>query len=345
MKIYIIVIFLFSNIVGFALLKPERDTLFVAFWNLENLYDTLDDPFKDDAEFLPDSKKDWTGERFSKKLFNLARIIRSMNFEKGPDILGICESENEFALTSLINKNLKDMNYEIAYRESPDRRGIDVALIVRKDKFKLISIKADTVILPDNYPTRLILNVKLKSSIGEIIDVFVNHWPSRRGGVEKSEKNRIAAAEVLKRNVDVILKKNPEAKIIIMGDFNDEPSNISINEVLDAKMYDCNMMRSGGMIPSAALYNLSSVTQSLGMGSYKFQDQWNMIDQIIISGGLISNNKIEYLSESFHVYKNEIMVTHSGKYEGAPFPTFGGDRYLGGYSDHFPVVAKFLIRK
>lgn len=344
MKNLLMIILITTSLSAFACSKNNGDTLFVAFWNVENLFDTIDDLNKDDSEFLPSSKKEWDEEKLEKKMFNLSRVIISMNNGEGPDLMGFAECENEAVFTEMVNKHLSNFSYNIAYRESPDNRGIDVAFIYNKNKFDLVSVIGDTVTLPSNYPTRLILSITLKTKTGEDLYIFVNHWPSRRGGETESEKNRIAAAEVLRTKVDELFKTNPDSKIIIMGDFNDEPNNVSITDHLKANYYDCNAMIAGNIPPMNELYNLAAKSKQMGLGSFKFQTYWNLIDQIIISGALLGGQNFDYICDSFEIYKPYFMVTRSGKYEGAPLPTYGGDRYIGGYSDHFPVIAKFLMK-
>ena len=345
MKNYLIkftpVIFIALSI---SLYAQKIDTLFVAFWNQENFFDAIDDPDKNDEEFLPTGDKEWTNERLDVKENHHARIIRSMNNGKGPDLLGVCEVEHESVLDSMISKYLSDINYKVAYLESPDNRGIDNGLIYNADKFKVISVSGDTVHLSDGYPTRLILGVKLLTNNNDTLIVYVNHWPSRRGGEEKSEPNRVSAAETLRSSVQKDFMKNPNSKIIIIGDFNDEPGNNSILKTLMAHPVYCDSIPQGDEISSSAqLFNLSYKAYKDGLGSYKYRDDWNLLDQVIVSGDLLTGDKFHYLCNSYEVYKPYAMVTHSGTYEGAPFPTYGGRRYLGGYSDHFPVFAKFLI--
>ncbi len=323
----------------------KYDTLVVAFYNQENLFDAVDDPTKDDSEFLPSAKKEWTQERYEKKMFNMARVIRSMSKNTGPDILGVCEVENQAVLETMVGKHLSDLKYQVVYKESPDNRGIDVGLIFKKDKFTLISMHADNVDLSDHYPTRLILCAELLTKSKDTLHVFVNHWPSRRGGAVASEKNRVAAAQTLKSDVDRLLAKSNKANIIAMGDFNDEPINNSIKETLNAQPFTCADSEKPSKGYQKNLYNLAYSKKMNGEGSYKYQSEWDMIDQIIVSGNLLTNKSLHLLCSSFEIYKPDFAVTHSGKYEGAPFPTYGGVRYLGGYSDHFPVIAKFLTLK
>ena len=322
------------------------DTLVVAFWNLENLFDTIDDPEKNDKEWLPDGEKEWTEERLDKKFYNLARVIRSMNSNNGPDLLGVCEVENQAVLDSMISRYLSDLGYKTAYIESPDNRGIDNGLIYKTQLFKLLNVQADTVHLSDAWPTRLIFGVNLLTKENEKITVFVNHWPSRSGGEKESEPNRIAAAQTLRSAVDRIFEQEQNAQIFLIGDFNDEPTDISLLNYLQAEPLKCDSNATLSLVKDVDtdLFNLSYNLYENGIGSYKYKDDWNMLDQIIVSRELLLGQKMRYICGSFEVYKPEYIVTKTGNYKGAPFPGYGGSRYLGGYSDHFPVIAKFLFR-
>ncbi len=337
-----VIIILFLTVSTYS---QQEDTLYIAFWNVENLFDTIDDPLKDDAEWLPESEKEWTEERLEIKMNNLSRIIRSMNDSKGPDILGVCEVENKAVLKRLVDTFLSEMNYGIAYAESPDNRGIDNGLIYRLDLFSLLSVVADTVHLPDLYPTRVIFNANLLTKNSDTLNIFVNHWPSRRGGQEESEINRISAAQTLRNRVDYYFNKNSTSKIIIMGDFNDDPVNVSLTETLQAFPLKCDTIVTGTEInETRTLFNLSYSKFEEGDGSYKYRDTWNMLDQIIVSYSLLTEEDFSYLCNSFEVYKPEIMITKSGRFEGTPFPTFGGRNYLGGFSDHFAITSKFIMK-
>jgi len=340
----LIVTNLFILLFSFNCSAQPEDTLFVAFWNLQNLFDTIDDPAIDDEEFLPESELEWTEDRLDKKMYNLARIIRAMNDGNGPDLLGVCEVENQAVLNSMINKFLPDLKYKTAYLESPDNRGIDNGLIFKAEKFKLLNVQADTVHLSDGWPTRLIFGANLLSNENKKITVFVNHWPSRSGGQLESEPKRISAAQTLRNSVDRIFQTDSLANIFIIGDFNDDPVDVSVLETLVVHPVKCDSSNLDYEIESGKkLYNLSYESYEKGEGSYKYRDTWNMLDQIIVSGSIIIGNDLNYICNSFEVFKPEIIVTKSGKYEGTPFPTYGGRRYLSGFSDHFPVIAKFKI--
>jgi hypothetical protein len=324
--------------------QQQNDTLYLAFWNTQNLFDTVDDPDKNDEDFLPEGELQWNEDRLDKKMYNLARIIRMMNSETGPDILGVCEVENQEVLELMVAKYLFDMHYKIAYLESPDNRGIDNGLIYKSDKYKLISLQADTVSLADGWPTRLIFGVNLLTDQDEKITVFVNHWPSRSGGQVESEPKRVSAAKTLRNAVDRIFSSDQNSKIFIIGDFNDDPVNLSVLETLKAHPIKCDSLPNDFEMNSRGeLFNLSYQSFEYGEGSFKFRDTWNMLDQIIVSGSLITGNTIRYICNSFEVFRPNQIVTQTGQYQGTPFPTYGGKRYLGGYSDHFPVFAKFEI--
>lgn len=325
--------------------ETKPDTIFAASWNLENFFDTINDTLKNDEEFLPGGIRQWNKERLEKKYYNLARVIRSMNDGRGPDILGVVETEHQTLLDTMDNNFLKDMNYGSVYLESPDNRGIDNGLIYRKNLFSILSVTGDTVHLPDAYPTRLILKVDLLTLSNDTLYVFVNHWPSRRGGERESEINRITAAGVLRKNVDNVLSGNPGALVLIMGDFNDEPTNNSLLNTLKAHPIICDSIATDVTAENDdELYNLSYQAYEEGSGTYKYKDNWNMLDQIIVSKAILTGEGIHYICNSFEIYAPHFMVTQSGKYAGTPFPTYGGIKYLGGYSDHFPVTAKFTFK-
>ena len=345
-KFTLLLIFAIIVFSSLSCAQKSNDTLFVAFWNLQNLFDTIDDPDKRDEQFLPDGDYEWTDERLDIKLNHLARVIRSMNNEKGPDLLGVCEVEHQSMLDSMIIRYLSDKNYKVAYVESPDKRGIDNGLIYDAHKFEILAVSGDTVLLAGNWPTRPIVNATLIYKNIDTLSVYINHWPSRSRGRELSEPNRISAATTLRKSVDEEFADNPNAKIIIIGDFNDEPGNISILDSLNAHPIICDSLPNGNEFETGAeLFNISYQAYNNGLGTYKYRDDWNMLDQVIVSGDLITNPEFYYICNTFEIYKPYFLKTHSGKYKGTAFPTYGGKRYLGGYSDHFPVTVKFLIKR
>jgi len=325
--------------------KPASRTLgdfYVANWNVENLFDTKDDPKnKYDNEFLPNNiTTRWTRVRLDTKLNNLSRVIRSMNHGKGPDILGLEEVEHEHLVKKLTDK-LGKKPYGIAYRESRDRRGIDAALIYNRKLFTLIQTDSYKVPLRYGSKTRDILHAELKDRNGETLHVFVNHWPSRGGGIELSDPKRFSAARTLSKAISSIFKGEKKAHVIVLGDFNDEPSSKSVSGILKVNPYPSKT----GYQPKK-LYNLMSKKSAKGQGTYfhsfRGNIQWRMYDQIIVSGTLLNNATIDYDKGSMEIAGPSFMLSSKGKSKGAPYSTFGrGERYLGGYSDHMPVGARF----
>ncbi len=334
------IILLFVTSAGSKLFAQKKDTLTVAFWNTENLFDIFDDKDKNDEDFLPTSKKQWTLERYNTKLQHLAQVIKDMNTGRGPDVLGLAELENKKVVEDLVNPNLDGMEYQIVHYNSPDQRGISVALLFKSTVFELLGSSVDTVHLSTNHPTRLILHAMLLTRSKDTLNFFVNHWPSRVGGQDESESYRISAAQTLRSSVDKLLAGNPASKIIIMGDFNDEPDNKSIAETLGAEHLIC-----GKADPKYSLHNLAWTRKSNGEGTLSYRGQWNMLDQIIVSSGLLNtkSKSAQAICESFEIFKPDYLVQKDEKYKGSPFPTYGGNKYLGGYSDHFSVNAKIVI--
>jgi len=338
----ILIAFLFNSIYLNAQ-EVQQDTLTFAFWNMENLFDTIDDPGKNDVEFTPFGMKKWTENRLRNKLKNMSKVIKMMG-KNGPDLLGMSEVEHQSLVDKLIMYYLENKNYGVAYKESPDKRGIDNGLIYDKDKFDLISVEAIHVELPTRYPTRDILKVTLKTKKGDTLYVFVNHWPSRRGGQARSEKNRFRAAATLKNSVERLYSAFSNPNILIIGDFNDTPTDKSLTDVLQAEPLNNYLMKikkSKEQIKN--LYNLAYGKAVKGLGTYNFRKVWNMLDQIVVSAGMLKDKGFSYLLGSFQIFKPNFIVERTGRYKGSPFPTYGGKKYLGGYSDHFPVLAKFVI--
>jgi predicted extracellular nuclease len=258
----------------------------------------------------------------------------------GPDILGVCEVENRYVLEQLIQtKKLKDKEYDIVHANSPDKRGIDVALLYRKESFKplfqqmiRVSIESD----PD-FITRDIMMVKGLMA-GKEIYFFVNHWPSRRGGESDSRPRRIAAAKAARFSIDTILKRNANAHIMLMGDYNDEPADKSIVDHLKAEQ---NMDKAKGN----SLFNTMAPLKKDGQGSHFYKDEYSMLDQIIVSSSLLnSKSEIQYVVNSSTIYKPVWMHDKYYKDKVAPYRTYVGPKFIGGYSDHFPVFCKILVK-
>ncbi|PID59565.1 MAG: endonuclease [Ignavibacteriae bacterium] len=316
--------------------KGNSDRLYIASWNVENLFDAIDDADKIDEWFLPSSKINWTDRKLATKLKNLAKVISLMNDGEGPDILALQEVEHKHLIEKLVREIKSDKNYKIVHFESPDKRGIDNAIIYNSNILSLNLSEAIRVNLKRT-TTRDILYVELLYR-NEGIHIFVNHWSSRREGLKKTEPKRIAAAKTLLKKISSI-KNLSKKNIVILGDFNDLPVNISIKKILKAKDFNCDSIYN-----DFKLFNLTLKSFKQGLGTYKYKDNWNMLDQMIISNSLLNKIGLDYYCNSFEIIKPKFIIQKNGKYKGTALPTFGGKKYLGGYSDHFPIGAKFIYK-
>ena len=299
----------------------NSDELFLMFYNVENLFDTLDSPNTKDEEFLPLSEKKWGSYRYNYKLKQLEKvfnkIIEKENEKNLPDIIGLCEVENKLVIEDLLKTDVfKNHNYSIIHKQSPDGRGIDCALLVNS-KFEVLQNDFIQINNPkESRTTREIVYSSLKFK-NQIINVFVNHWPSRWGGQEASNHKRVFVAKVLRKYIDENTSQNDLN--LIMGDFNDYPSNESLDEILVKE----------------DLLNLMSSSQVTGIGSYNYRGNWDWLDQIIISKEISSFKLIK-----FGAFEEDFMMYTNKKGEVYPSRSFGGNNWYGGYSDHLPVFLK-----
>jgi predicted extracellular nuclease len=302
----------------------QEKKITIGFYNIENLFDTTDDPSIQDEEFLPGGNYDWTAERYQQKLNNMARVISAIS----PDLLGLCEIENRKVLEDLVrHPQLASKRYQIAHIDMDDLRGVDVALLYRPQVFKPFVIKKLKIKDPlePDFLTRDILWVKGLFS-ADTLHVAVNHWPSRRGG---KEDKRLIAGTVARKAVDSVLLVNPKSNVIFLGDFNDDPNNRSIKKILTE----------GKGTPSGqAMINTSESTFKKGYGTLAYNGTWNLFDQIIISSALNDGQGIDYEPDSFTIFAPKWMQETDGKYAGMPARTFRGNKFNPeGFSDHFPV--------
>lgn len=325
-------------------------TFYVASWNVENLFDNRDDPRKPgDNEFLAnDPTTRWTDERLEQKLAHIAQVIRFMNDAQGPDILGLVEIETPALVEDLIQR-LRGRDYAYVYGESPDRRGIDVALLYDKRRFAFVGSERYRVPRPAPL-TRDILRVTLSTRSGARLHCFVNHWPSRGIGVQESIPQRQAAARVLRRQIEVIRRREPSAAILAFGDFNDTPEDASIAETVQA-------LSPPAEAPTAksakadTLYNLALPLARTGQGTHAYcargRKEWQMLDQIIASAPLLRPTApLSYVPDSFEIIRPPFMLERHGWRCGVPIPTFQGEgRYRGGFSDHLPVGIQLTARQ
>ncbi len=321
---------------------PAQSKFRVMFYNVENLFDTFDDPEKEDSDFLPEGSRRWTQGRYRNKLNNIARVISSAGEWDTPVLVGMCEVENDTVVRDLIQYSpLKKMKYRYVMTRSADARGIDVALLYQRDRYKYIGHHCYRVHFPKNpqKKTRDILHVSGQVISGDTLDVFVCHFPSRRSGELESEPDRVQVASIVRAKVDSLMKIRGKANILIMGDFNDEPSNKSIAVTLGA-------LPSSGKILKTNLYNLfHAFEKRKNEGSYKYGRQWNMLDQVIVSGNLMDRKQhFHVLPETATIFRPEFLTTEDTTNGGIrPKKTFHGMKHEGGFSDHFPVLVDFSV--
>lgn len=311
--------------------KAQKGLKTIAFYNVENLFDTINDPKTIDEEFLPDSKLKWTNSIFQQKLKNTAKVISKIDSINGVVLVGLAEIENRFVLNELVKTQfLKKKKYQIIHNESPDERGIDVALLYQKCFYKPLKNEFLKVEVPNDtsFKTREILYTFGLIGKKDTLHIFVNHWPSRRGGQEKSEAYRILAAKTLKEKCHQIFKQNTNAKIIVMGDFNDYPDNKSIYDVLEAKE------------SNSSLINLGYQIHKDGNGSTSYDGKWGLLDQIIVSKGILNNQKLK--NNRLNIFKEEWLLFKRKNGDVSPNRSVAGGKFTGGYSDHLPVYIQFL---
>ncbi len=313
----------------------------IGFWNVENLYDTLNDQWKNDEEFTPGGTNAWNGSRYWTKIDHLAEVIAQMGTDATPDglaILGLCEIENKSVVQDLVNsKRLKSRNYQIVHIEGPDARGVDPSFIYNPRYFKVTKAVSYHVnlVTDTSRKTRDILVVSGLFN-GEPLSVLVNHWPSRRGGELASRPNRNEAARVARGIADSITNANPQAKVMIMGDLNDDPVNVCVKEVIktygDIKLAKDNLY-----------FNPMEAPYKDGIGTLAWQDSWNLFDQILLSKACIGKDFSTWQYCNVRIFNKPFLKSDFGNFKGYPFRTYSGGSYTAGYSDHFPVF--ILIAK
>lgn len=340
-RINLFVLFLIlTATLGFSQEKKKYAVYAGGFYNLENLFDTDDDPNnRGDDEFTPEGSYNWTEQKYHQKLSNIANVISQLGKDDCPSglaFLGVSEVENRRVLEDLLKTApLNKMNLKIIHYDSPDRRGIDVAFLYNPQIFNVTSSTTYPYVLPDNpkYKTRDQLLVSGKLA-GENFHVIVCHWPSRYGG-GKSNPLREHAASISKHIVDSIMNADPTAKIMITGDFNDDPTDPSCTEVLKAKRYKKDVMPN-------ELFNSTWQLYAKGIGSLCYNGQWNLYDQIIITGTLLGedNGTLKYWKNQ--IFNYDFLMEQEGKRKGYPLRTFSGRRFINGYSDHLPSLIYFI---
>ena len=332
MRFFIVFTLLLFSLIS---ISQTNDSYKIMFYNVENLFDTYDDSLTNDDEFLPEGERYWTNSKYYKKVKQIYKVITAVGEWNPPALIGLSEIENQKVIEDIVNNTpLVKYEYQIIHKDSPDRRGIDVGLIYREELFDPIKKEFIPIHFPD-YPenkTRDILYVKGIANHLDTIHLFVNHWPSRWGGQLESEDKRMYVALVLRSKVDSILNNNPNSNIIITGDFNDYPENKSIKDILNAKT---NLNSHSG-----CLYNLSyGFSLKTNVGSHKYQGDWGVLDQFIVSENLLNNQNIIYTSlDDMHIFDADFLLEPDESHFGyKPKRTFICYRYNGGFSDHLPI--------
>lgn len=318
-----------NNLIGETTSKHLKHT--IAFYNLENLFDLKDDQQTNDNDFLPSSVKKWTYKRYNNKLRKLGFAISNIGCketDKHPAIIGLAEVENDTVLKDLLaSKHLSDYNYQFVHYDSLDERGIDVALLYDASCFQVTNSETFTIYLSneDGLPdyTRDILLVTGLLEEEEEIHVIVNHWSSRREGEDETEFKRLEASNKVSEIIERIKSKNDQAKIIVMGDFNDNPTNKSITQLVE----------------NHNLFNPMGSLLSYSRGSTSHNFKWDLFDQIIFTKNFFETVPNTFSFVNANIFDDDFLKLFNGKYKGKPFRTYVGKKYKGGYSDHFPVYA------
>jgi len=304
----------------------------VAFYNIENLFDIYDDEQTNDDDFLPTSAKKWTKKRYQKKIYKVGSVISKIGFElanKPPALVGLAEVENDLVLKDLISsEDLIAYNYGFVHYESSDERGIDVALLYDRNEFQVessqtFSVDIETLEGEKDFTRDILLVTGLLD--GDRVHILVNHWPSRRDGEDESSFKRIITAKKLMDIIKDLKMQYESPKIIVVGDFNDNPNDESVMLVKD----------------NAELFNPMETLLTTQRGSQNHDFKWNLFDQILVTQNLLDSDLSGYSFESADIFDDQFLTQFHGKYQGQPFRTYVGKKYMGGFSDHFPVYAYF----
>ncbi len=334
----------------YAFAKAQSEKIYtiqtIAFYNVENLFDTENDPITFDDDRTPTGKDRWTDAIYTDKVKKIASVIAKIGEDvakNAPAIIGLAEVENRKTVEALANDpQLLPKDYGIVHFDSPDRRGIDVALLYQKSLFKPTNISKHELVIYDNgdkSKRRYTRDQLLVSGLldGDKIHLIVNHWPSRSGGEARSRSKRIAAAKLNMRLIDSLQSNDPYAKIISMGDLNDDPISPSVKKVLKAHAKRKKVKDQELFNPMASMYKK-------GLGTLAYRDGWNLFDQIIVSEPLIRKDYTSYRFYKADIYNKNYLNTPKGRYKGYPYRSFANGKYTGGYSDHYPVYI-YLIKE
>lgn len=312
----------------------------IMLYNVENLFDIHDDPLRDDEEFLPGGLRRWNFSRYKKKITSLYQVIVAAGEWDPPALVALCEVENRSVLEDLLNTTyLSKYDYGIIHEESPDRRGIDVCLIYRREIAIITEYQYWAPVLQADEEFRSRKTLYARCLIQkDTVHLIINHWPSRRGGVLAGEDMRLRLGTLIREKVDsIFISEHGRSKIIVTGDFNCAPEDQAMVKLL-------NQPAAGGM--NTALINLTAIQTGRGTGTYRYMGSWEMPDQMIVSDYLISCREGLCTDRSMvKIFKPDFLLYYNNVYPGkSPKPTYYGYRYLGGFSDHLPVLLDLGIR-
>ena len=305
----------------------------VMFYNSENLFDTFDDPDKNDDEFTPDGDRRWTNRRYWNKLENLSRVIVAVDEEQAPAVIGLCEVENDIVLNDLTTRSpLKNLGYEYLVTHSPDLRGINTALLYRRELFRPVAHESLTVDIRrlGGSPTRDILHVTGRIPNGDTLDIYVCHWPSRIGGVEESEPRRQTAAAVALKSIRQVFREREKPYVILMGDLNEGAWDPAIRQTLGVMP-----LEDAAVLPDTSLVTMM---EDVSTGSYRYEGEWDTYDQFVVTASLLNGLGCTEIADC-RICALDFVLEEDKKYGGEkPFRTYNGYRYQNGFSDHLPVV-------
>lgn len=342
MKKYLLLLaasLLFLFYMGTSCKNSELKPFSAAFYNVENLFDTIDNPVTRDNDFLPTSRIAWNTKRYDLKLDHIARVMSSMESGQFPTLFGLAEVENRRVVEDLIHTGrLKNAGYKIIHRDSPDKRGIDVALLYDPKVFKPLFTRFIQLHFPTeaNFATREILYTKGLVYGIDTVHVFVNHWVSRYGGQERTDPLRRFTGQVERLICDSIFDLHPYANILIMGDLNDNPSDPSVRRYLGA-------IEPREPLAKKQLFDMAAIPFSKGEGSLYYHG-WELFDQIIVSTSMIAgHNGIKVNSPSEEIFKKKWMLYEPKQGPAVPNRTESSHHYFGGYSDHLPILVKMKV--
>lgn len=339
-KTFLSSLLVLSGLISFAQ-KEHRKVLAIGFYNVENFFDTANNPNKQDDDFTPNGQYSYTYDVYTQKKHNIATVFAKMGTDvtpEGPAIIGIAEVENAEVLKDVAKEpEIKNRNYQVICHPTPDERGISTAMMYNPKYFKVINthpVRVPLETLGQSRPTRDILYV-CGILAGDTVHILVNHWPSKSGGEARSAPGRRLAAQIAKNVFDSITKKNPNSKVLAMGDLNDNPDCYGVINIMEAKATTDN-------IKSTDIYNPWINMYKKGLGTESFRGDWNLIDQIMITGAFVQNKNNKWGYYRSEIFNRDFLKNHTGKDKGLPHRSFNINRvWDNGYSDHFPVLMYF----